>query len=487
MTNARPAGCGWRGVAVLLAAAAAIPGCHGDLPTSDSIHTVSLLLDTARGDARRARLIDTLPLQPADDPNVQAYRVALSFFAGSDRQPTALRLRAVERLAAEAPDALRVGVGTRVVRIDEPAVLARLGRLAAERGWHEWVGPLLARYARPMPGVAEADRPEAGPLVRLVAATDAAPPPPLGFDHPVDRTLLQFLARRGPAHEADARRAWVVLARRHPPADLHARLAAAPDLGAATPLARLGDATRWLDRLPATAAGWDRLRTWADDPDRRDAAVAATAGARRWAGATGPGVELRHLPVLTRTDGDRLPPPDRLRGEVNRRLAGRRFVPRFDRPRVDPRRVAATLGPADLRLLDAVLDAMDDPAVTAAWFTQADADHAEPTTEYGGVLTWNAAGRFVAAAFPTEFRAGDHKYVTPRELVTATHTGLAHYHFHAQQHDHADYAGPGRGDLDFTDALDAATLTLTFLDRDTLNVDLALPGRVVLDLGTVTR
>ena len=112
---------------------------------------------------------------------------------------------------------------------------------------------------------------------------------------------------------------------------------------------------------------------------------------------------------------------------------------------------------------------------------------ATPPRNTAGVLTWDDHGRFTARGFAPQRKEGDRKFFTPPTLVAAMYTGLAHYHFHAQSHDHAAYAGPGRGDLAFTEALRANTLVLTFVDRDTLNLDLALPGGVVLDLGSVVR
>ncbi|MEM8739102.1 MAG: hypothetical protein AAGG38_11585, partial [Planctomycetota bacterium] len=140
-----------------------------------------------------------------------------------------------------------------------------------------------------------------------------------------------------------------------------------------------------------------------------------------------------------------------------------------------------------------VAEAMGQPSVVSAWFAQADADRLDERTEHGGVLTWSPSGsregaaRWIAVGYSAERHLGDTRYVSPDRLIEAVYTGLAHYHFHAQTHDHAAYAGPGRGDLAFTEALDAATLVLTFVDRDTLNVDLVLPGGGVLDLGCVER
>ena len=60
-------------------------------------------------------------------------------------------------------------------------------------------------------------------------------------------------------------------------------------------------------------------------------------------------------------------------------------------------------------------------------------------------------------------------------MIEAMYTGLAHYHFHAQQYDNIEFAGPGRGDLEFNANLETHTLTLTFVNRNQINVDLAFP------------
>jgi hypothetical protein len=84
-------------------------------------------------------------------------------------------------------------------------------------------------------------------------------------------------------------------------------------------------------------------------------------------------------------------------------------------------------------------------------------------------------------------RVHDLKFIPSQKMVEDLYTSLAHYHFHAQDFKNSSYAGPGLGDLDFADRMEATCVVFTFIDRDRLNVDYYQPGRVVIDIGTLRR
>jgi len=145
------------------------------------------------------------------------------------------------------------------------------------------------------------------------------------------------------------------------------------------------------------------------------------------------------------------------------------------------------LGIADLIVLDLLLDAMDDPVFCAAAFEQAEADRLDTSTEYGGALIWDDQGGLVMKPFAPLMRRHDQAYIASTPCLQAVYLGLGHVHFHAQRYDNAPWAGPGKGDLDFVQTYHINAIVLTFLDRKTLNLDVALPGGIILDLGCVTR
>ena len=120
-------------------------------------------------------------------------------------------------------------------------------------------------------------------------------------------------------------------------------------------------------------------------------------------------------------------------------------------------------------------------------FRSADADHQDTTTEYGGLLAWRE-NQPTAVLYKPMIRHHDRKYIPPAAMTTDGYSSLAHYHFHAHEHENRKYAGPGRGDLKSVgDRQQLNGLTLTFIDRDTLNADFYRHGRVVVDLGTIRR
>jgi hypothetical protein len=143
---------------------------------------------------------------------------------------------------------------------------------------------------------------------------------------------------------------------------------------------------------------------------------------------------------------------------------------------------------ADLLVIDVLLDAMADRAIARVWFSQADADLEDASTEYGGLIRWDAEGELIARPYTPMLRDHDRKFIPPAAMTTDAYASLAHYHFHAQRYRNARYAGPGRGDLErVADRQRLNGLVLTFIDKDRLNADFYRHGRVVVDLGTLRR
>lgn len=141
----------------------------------------------------------------------------------------------------------------------------------------------------------------------------------------------------------------------------------------------------------------------------------------------------------------------------------------------------------DLAAMRIALDALSVPQVVDHLFDYADRDMADTGTEYGGVMALDAKGRFELLEFPPRIRRHDQQFNAPQAMLDAAYTSLFHFHFHAQRYDNDDYAGPGYGDINYAENLRANCLVFTFVNRDTMNVDYYRHGRVVVDLGTITR
>ena len=250
-----------------------------------------------------------------------------------------------------------------------------------------------------------------------------------------------------------------------------------------------------VDRLPATREEVLRMQTLMQASSERDWAERAAYRAASAGGDRGAGVALRHLPAIDRADAYRTADRAALLTELRTRLAGRTHYARgdnADEAYVEPRPErledhADRLSRADLLVLVMIDDAVGDLAVRAGLFAQARADRADTTSEHGGVLGWVEDGKVLAEPFAPALRRHDRIYYASDDCVVAMHTGLAHYHFHVQEPDNAAWAGPGGGDMQFAQALQANCVVFTSVDADTLNVDAYFPGGIVVDLGCIAR
>jgi hypothetical protein len=425
-------------------------------------------------------------LGPLDDwPEPVAAVAALSSIAWSDTQPEALRRAAIDRLIAHDEATFRSDARQRLARVNHWPILEHVFAAAVERRWDDFPATAIRSWARPSRQYGDDDRPERTVIAALVP------------DRQVEDVVFETFVGMGRGlSEADQVAAWAVLSRLLPPTPsgtnptLVALLSSVPP---ATPLVRdLQDAAAVLDVLPRDAEGLRWL-----------AAVRAAEEGRWWPAAAAmiasltptqhDGLELRHLPVLLRLSaGVRAMERDALVDRVRQRLAGRWHMPRRESgalPGATSERFedhVDKLTWADLAAIDLVLDAMEDPNLVAQFFVQADADLLDTRTEYGGVLEHDGS-RFIARAFRPDIMLHDRAFYASEAMIRAMYTGVAHYHFHAQQHNNAAFAGPGAGDIDFVERIRPTALVLTFIDRRTLNVDYQQPGGVVIDLGMIFR
>lgn len=456
MNRHKPSLVGWVGVLMLIAWIG-LSACH------------------SRSDAPPQRPAATGP--SAGDANAMRW-VTYS------RQPMAERQAAVERMLAADAAAFWADCAAVTRQIDDwPMIRLLSGQAIARRdvGALPW---LVQSWAMPSKLVVHEDRPERGAIESITGK-------------PADTWLKAIVFEEGAEDEVATQiAAWSVLVRVASPDVLRGLIAEVPDQGQGLLISTLKRVAPGVDVLPGDRlAIAQMMRLSVAYPDAQWQAWSRWREAHRGDGPAT--LTLRHLPALAQRDlsCDRWT-RDRWLAHIEQRLAGRRFASRGEGAKDEivvkqrPDRLAdhaEALGVADLMVLDGLLDAMGDVAFREVAFEQADADRLDTTTEFGGALVWNEQGELVFKPFDPLMRRHDQAYLASTACLEAVYLGLAHVHFHAQRYDNTAWAGPGQGDLDFVATHHVNAVVLTFLDRNTLNLDVALPGGIIIDLGCVTR
>ncbi|MBY0309146.1 MAG: hypothetical protein K2Q09_10430, partial [Phycisphaerales bacterium] len=142
---------------------------------------------------------------------------------------------------------------------------------------------------------------------------------------------------------------------------------------------------------------------------------------------------------------------------------------------------------ADLLSLLVLDRAVHAPGIAERLWAQAVEDMKDTTTEYGGFLGEDGSS-FKANLYPPRpsQRFADTRFVASDELLTAGSTGLAVYHFHAQNERNSEAAGPSGGDIEY--ARDSGRLCVVFtpIAKGVTDVDAYFASGVRCDLGTIT-
>lgn len=427
------------------------------------------------------------------DRRMEAARQAEARFPNDPRRISALnsllwdrgfphehRRYAFDQLVAIDEAGFRPVLARRIVLIENPETVQYIYDQIVARGWGEFTPVLVRQWCRPVKGVMDAERSEKQALEKLNPGKTAG------------QVVLEVFADADDSIPVDQQAAaWELLCRITPPGELMSKLAAAPD---STPMViDLKACASELHTLPRNREGVLWLG-YLRDPARKPEWEAYRSASGRLSDHQREGLELRHLPVLPLLDdatlsADRATLLQQVGSVINaaeHHLEG----PTYDGPMNDwPQRFndwSDQLSWADLATLRLLMRAVADRSVASSLFTQADQDKTDTSTEHGGVID-HAGNGFVATAHPPAIRRHDLKYYPPQAMIEQLYTGLAHYHFHAQEYRNSRYAGPGLGDKENADRLPLNFLVLTFIDRDTLNVDFYRRGGVVLDLGVIRR
>ena len=389
-------------------------------------------------------------------------------------------------------------------------IVEYLSAEAARRGWEEVTPSLVRSYARPSPDIPDADRPERKALEALHPGKTAAE---VAFE-----VFLNLPVEDGP-YAADDRRvlredAWDLLNRLDSNGSIRASLLAA----AAEPSARYreqepievslaacvsdlrllpktGRELSWLQRL-REAHRLDRSKT----PWWTQAAQAMTKAKDEDV----PHLRMRHVePIRWASihqpawlEASRAT----LLAELDSRLQGRPFNRRARAREGDPLRYERlsewepVLSRVDLIAILVIDTTLQDEAIIREMFRQADLDHDDKTTEYGGILdqlSYEDQNHFAyrALLYPPRpmSRVGDRKFIASRDMIEQSDRSLAHYHFHVQSWNSGAFTGPSPEDLLYATNHARQCLVLTAVGRGELAVDYYQPGGIVIDLGEIPR
>ncbi len=124
-----------------------------------------------------------------------------------------------------------------------------------------------------------------------------------------------------------------------------------------------------------------------------------------------------------------------------------------------------------------------DPDIRSDLIHQIGRDRTDTSTELGGILTISPEGRAKLVEFAPRRMANDTRYLPSDKMVIFGYISLFHYHFHVQEINNRDYAGPGLGDLGYANVMRINGIVLTSVSTNRTNVDYYQEGKVVIDLG----
>jgi hypothetical protein len=436
--------------------------------------------------------------------------------------PDVLRQRAWELLLTDTSEAgladtqkflsLRLPTESqwRIVKAYCESIVSR----ASDPGWRTVTASLVRSYARKVPAPPDDQRPERDALLATHPGSDLTSVVFDVFVHPSENGAPKY-----PDDSAQRSReaAWDLLGRLDPDGSRRAVLAS----GATSNDPAIRDINRCahdLGVVPITGSELNWMRGLMDDKDRRNAAWWTETSSA--VGRLGPeqrrGLRLRHLEPLRWATANKpewvRAPREQLYAELTRRLEGRRIwlntegsIGMDGKSHEMPRDWANELTWGDLLSILVIDEAIHHPGMPAELFAQAFADQADTTTEYGGLL-WSAdqggvvpgsargaksqpaAGAFAVRSYqprPTE-RKDDRTFIAPEEMFTDSARAIAHYHFHVQSPNNSDYAGPGRGDLDYATMHGRNCVVFTSVREGVMDADYYQSNGVVIDLGEIT-
>jgi hypothetical protein len=458
---------------------------------------VPLMTNTTVVDKTRMAAAEQAEREMPNDPRRIAALYELTWIKGVEDEE---RVYAFHQLEKYDGANFRKKIALQVPSMVDWVTISAVFDMAVKNGWKEFTPVVVQQYARIGRGVEVTQRPEREYLKNLNPGKTP------------EEVIWEVFANAGQEWtSAQQVAAWELLCKLYPRKELMAKLVNVQPKSAL--VADLKASARDLGTVPVNKEGvlWLMYWTgqnfsnspkglWTDDFWGRATVVCQSLTAEQKEG-----LEIRHIPVLMRAakSASFKMGKAELYAKVVSLIpdAGHYTVsPSYDgQPPDYPQKIseyAKQLSWGDLYVIYVAISVLQNqPAVSAQVFDLIDKDVADTSTEYGGVMVWKDSDtsvpiekqplevRYVAPAR----RDHDRKYVSSDDLVTQAYTGFAHFHLHAQYYNNTDWAGPGRGDLDFADRLGFNCLLFTSIKKGVFNADYYQTGRVVVDLGSVGR
>lgn len=442
--------------------------------------------------AAMAQLLEEAHSAPEADraEAVAAAREQLKRVAWKRSERPAVRLAAIELLAEDdEADTARMLSLMLPTETSWP-VIEGVSGMAAARLWVSMTPALVRSWARWVAEPADEDRPERAALAQLHPG------------RPVEEVVFDvFLHPEGPRPERLRADAWGLLSRLDDSGAWTARRVAqlSPEEAARDPLLEaIRSAGVDLAAVPRTSEQLERLTRMRRDAERWRQAAQAIAQLRPEQRA---GLTLAHAPIVlwasehapsllsqSRSALLQSAASELARFRHVRRTAG--YPDAMAAPRETIEEAQPLLSWGDALAVHAALRALDDQALVDELAQQMEADRRDSSTEYGGLIDYDAsARRFVARLYPPRpsQRFGDNRFVASGELLEAAAWSPFLYHFHASSVQHGEFAGPGSGDLDFAKRHSCACLVFTSVAVGAFDADYHQGAGAVVDLGVRRR
>ncbi len=500
-------------VAVLVGAAAVLPlGCSDNPKGVTGEPTVDARNKDLQANQRIVAM-ETLWAEAAKDPAMLASaREGSKDTLWKGSAPQLLRQRALALLLTDStPEGLadtRKFMRLRLPTEGQWSVVVDFCKAmqarAADVAWQDQTASLVRSYARKVPVPPDEDRPERDALLALHPGKDLTA---IVFD--VFVRPSENGAPKIPDDSAEKSRqaAWDLLGRIDPDGSKRTVLASG-EASSDPAIKEINRCARDLGVVPITGSELAWLHGIADEKDKRNAAwwSAAMQSVGTLRADQKIRLQLRHIEPIrwaaTNHSEWLSASREQLLAELNTRLAGRRIWLKTEglgameeKSKETPKDWEPKFAWGDLLAVLVIDEAIRRPSAIAELFRQAAMDQADTTTEYGGVL-WAAeqggvetekGGKFAVRGYQprTTERKDDRTFMAPEEMFTDSGRSLGHYHFHVQTPNNRDYAGPGRGDLEYAANHGRNCVVLTSVREGAMDADYYVRGGIVVDLGEI--
>lgn len=481
---------------IAIAAMFVLAGCAGShKPPSDPLAVIKD--PDAHVNERLRSLEDASNAVQAGSMSDQTLRAECKDLLWDIRQPVNLRVAAYRTLmsdtSADSLDDTRRFSALRLPTEPSADVVAEICDATIEHDWTTMTSALVRSYARPVKEGDDARRAERRALEALHPDESIER---LAFEVFIDPQVIEGdgAANRRSRARADA---WSLLARLDPDGD--DRLAWIREVDAGPGAEVVQWCAEELHTIPITGLELQRLDRMAET---RGIAGGWWQQTQETLGGLSDeqlaGLRLRHLqPInwanehradLLMQSRDEL--LDQLRAiDVSRRHYRRRDVRSAWGPTRDRlKEWESELVWADMITILVIDQALQQPEVVETLFGQAQMDHADKSSEFGGTLEADNAG-FIAHLYPPRpmSRLGDWQFIAPSDMIEQSTYAMAHYHFHAQHTRNARYAGPSQGDQVYATEHGRNCIIFTNIEEGVMDVDVLMPHNVTIDIGVIRR